>query len=86
MGRSVPVAASSAWRISFDHAKKVNTIVAVQDKKVVGVFSVGSPSRISGPVNHGRVQFNKVCKIDKSQFAYYQSLDPFTFCGPLKYI
>ena len=85
-GKSIPVAVSSAWKISFPNAKKVNTIVAVRDRKVIGVFSVGSPSLIRGAINHGRVQFDKVCKMDNSLCAHNQTLDSFTFCGPLKFI
>ena len=85
-GKSIPVAVSEAWRISFENAKRITTLVAISKQQVVGVFAAGSPSLIRTGNNAGRVKFNSIVKLDKTQWKTYEKMTPFKFNSAVKYL
>lgn len=86
MGKRIPVAVGEAWVISFEKSKRIDTIVAISKQRVVGVFSVGSPSLIRTGVNANRVKFNKVVPLPQGYWKEYISKEPFTFNSAVKYL
>ena len=71
---------------SAEKSKRIDTIIAISKQRVVGVFSVGSPSLIRTGVNADRVKFNKVVPLPQGYWEEYISKEPFTFNSAIKYL
>lgn len=85
LGKDIYDAASGNWIISPSNAQKISKIVAVADKKVVGVFQVIQSSKIPSGNDAGRIRF-KLIEIPSDEWSPYVSMEPFTFNASCKYI
>lgn len=86
LGRNLTSATSGYWRISVENAKNISTLVAISKQKVVGVFEVSHPLKISSGPNKGRVVFRLEKSLPKSSWAAYSCMGPFSFNSALKYL
>lgn len=84
-GKGIIDAASGNWIISPSNAKKISKIIAVADKKVVGVFQVLESVTIPSGKDAGRIRF-KLIDSPTEELSPYVSMEPFTFNASCKYI
>ena len=84
-GKSIPDAAAGNWILNLSKAQSINTLIAVADKQVVGVFDTLHAYALSSGIDAGRVRFI-LKELPQSQWSPYVKMAPFTFNAACKYI
>lgn len=85
LGKNIHDAAAGNWILNLSKAQSINTLVAVANKQVVGVFDTLHAYALPSGIDAGRIRFT-IKELPHSQWSPYVKMAPFTFNAACKYI